>query len=417
MAENLRLVITLVLLASLLLEAKSLVEGIVQLGVGVGNLLLAHESLKTLAEALLGTMVLGKRAHHLGVLQDEGGVDAGLLDELARELVNHASVGERWWALNTHLLAHSLEERIRLVGVELLAGRELLAGGFLEGRNHLDPAPWGLPVDRVLLAVLVSELGDVTAGKVLDERGNKLLGDIHEVVHIGVRPVELNRGELGVVCEIDALVAEVLAHLEDLAKLTDNHLLEEQLRGDSHVHVDIEIVVMSDEWQSGSTASNGVHHGRLNLNEATLMEDLTTCQFCSSPDDSNKLTVTDIPDHPAALPEGLTAPVVPQHIKISHTRALLSVGEGEAHAGKHVQARAEKLDLGRKDGQLALLALGELVLGVGTASITNDTNHITTADVLVLLLKRRGSLGDELGLAHNLDLGADALGIGRGANI
>lgn len=82
-----------------------------------------------------------------------------------------------------------------------------------------------------------------------------------------------------------------------------------------------------------------------------------------------------------------------------------------------MQARAEKLDLGRKDGQLSLLALGEPVLGVGTASITNDTNHITTADVFVLLLKRRGSLSDELGLAHNLDLGADALGIGRGANI
>jgi hypothetical protein len=41
--QNLRLVITLILLAGLLLEPQSLVEGVVQLGVRVGNFLLANE--------------------------------------------------------------------------------------------------------------------------------------------------------------------------------------------------------------------------------------------------------------------------------------------------------------------------------------------------------------------------------------
>ena len=104
---HVRLVVTLVLLAGLLLEPQSLVEGVVQLGVRVRNLLLADECpikqliprrkhitqqygdiLKSLAETcassvvshrpfereassghtLLGPVILGKRTHHLRVL-------------------------------------------------------------------------------------------------------------------------------------------------------------------------------------------------------------------------------------------------------------------------------------------------------------------------------------------------------------
>ena len=47
--------------------------------------------------------------------------------------------------------------------------------------------------------------------------------------------------------EIDALVTEVLANFEDLAELADNHLLEEQLRGNTQVHVHVKVIVMGDE--------------------------------------------------------------------------------------------------------------------------------------------------------------------------
>jgi len=96
---------------------------------------------------------------------------------------------------------------------------------------------------------------------------------------------------------------------------------------------------------------------------------------------------------------------------------LLAIGEGEAHTGEHVQARAEKLDLGSKDGQLTLLAFSQLVLGVGAASETNNTNNVTAANVLVLLLEAGTALLDVLGLADNLNLGADADGIGGGADV
>lgn len=52
---------------------------------------------------------------------DEGGIDAGLFDELADELVKHTGVGEGWRAVDTGLLQDALEELVGLSGVQLVA--------------------------------------------------------------------------------------------------------------------------------------------------------------------------------------------------------------------------------------------------------------------------------------------------------
>lgn len=161
---HIRLIVTLGLLASLLLEAQALVEGVVQLGVGIGNLLLADEHLEALAQTLLIAVVLGERAHHLRMVEDEGRVDAGRLDELARQLVDHARVGERRRALDVHLLAQPLQELVGLLGVQLIVRRELLAGHAFQLGDHLDAAPGSLPVDLKGLAVLCCEGRLVGAG-------------------------------------------------------------------------------------------------------------------------------------------------------------------------------------------------------------------------------------------------------------
>ena len=63
----LRLVVSLLLLPHLLLEAQALLEGVVQLRVGVAELLSTHEALETLAETGTGAVVLGKWGHDLWV--------------------------------------------------------------------------------------------------------------------------------------------------------------------------------------------------------------------------------------------------------------------------------------------------------------------------------------------------------------
>lgn len=175
-------------------------------------------------------MVLGQGRHDLGVTHDESclrqllaplstDVDvltrrlALRLEELANlktpltsiplspvdntyQSVNHPRVGQRRRALDIHLLEHLLQELVRLLGVELVVGRELLAGSLLEPAeqsalceshswditggnspgNHVNAGPRRLPVDLELAAVLVREVGDVAARDVLDEAGEELLG-------------------------------------------------------------------------------------------------------------------------------------------------------------------------------------------------------------------------------------------------
>jgi hypothetical protein len=86
LVDTLSLVVSLVLLPCLLLEPLSLVERIVQLGVGVADLLGSDESLEPFAKTRSGSMTLGQRRHDLRVSDDERGVDALVLDELADEL-------------------------------------------------------------------------------------------------------------------------------------------------------------------------------------------------------------------------------------------------------------------------------------------------------------------------------------------
>jgi len=92
---------------------------------------------------------------------------------------------------------------------------------------------------------------------------------------------------------------------------------------------------------------------------------------------------------------------------------LLAIGERKADARQHVEAGAEQGDLGRKDRELSF----GLVLGICTTRVSHDADDITTAEVLVLLLKRDPILLGQLRLAYHLELGANAHGIGRSADI
>ena len=89
--DTLSLVVTSILLPGLLLESLPLVKWIVQLGVGVANLLGGNKDFETLAETIDVSVSLGQGTHDLWVTDDEGGVDALRLDELADQLVDQAS--------------------------------------------------------------------------------------------------------------------------------------------------------------------------------------------------------------------------------------------------------------------------------------------------------------------------------------
>lgn len=65
---------------------------------------------------------------------------------------------------------------------------DLLACGFLEGRDHLDALPWPGPVDLVLFTGLRVECGLVRALNLEDELRDHLLRHLDDVVVVRVRP-------------------------------------------------------------------------------------------------------------------------------------------------------------------------------------------------------------------------------------
>jgi hypothetical protein len=67
LVDVLRLVVALRLLPDLLLEARALLERVVQLRVRVADLLPAEEALEALAQARPAPVPLGERGHHLRV--------------------------------------------------------------------------------------------------------------------------------------------------------------------------------------------------------------------------------------------------------------------------------------------------------------------------------------------------------------
>ena len=95
-----------------------------------------------------------------------------------------------------------------------------------------------------------------------------LLGeDPHRVV-VAVGLVQLQRGELGVVLEVRALVAELLAHLEHLLHAADDQPLEVQLGGDAEVEVEVVRVDVGLERPGVGAAVDQLQDRRLDLGEA-----------------------------------------------------------------------------------------------------------------------------------------------------
>ena len=137
-------------------------------------------------------------------------------------------------------------------------------------------------------------VGDlVPSGDVLHDARHHLLGQLHlpitplrsphDVVHVRVGHVELAGGELGVVGHVDRLVAELSAQLVHAVHSSDHELLDVsggeradlqvELRGDAHVEVEVQVVVVGDERLRRGSSGLHVHHGGLDLDEAQVVEE------------------------------------------------------------------------------------------------------------------------------------------------
>ncbi len=101
---------------------------------------------------------------------------------------------------------------------------------------------------------------------------DQLLADVHHVVPVAERLVELHHRELGVVAGRDALVAEDPSDLVHALHATHDQPLEVQLDGDPQVELQVERVVVGGERAGVGAAGLGVQHRGLDLDEAPFVQ-------------------------------------------------------------------------------------------------------------------------------------------------
>ena len=254
-----RLVVALGLEGGLLLEALELVDRVVQLGVGVRQLLAGDEELEPLGERVVVAAALGERGHLHGIVDDEGGLDEVLLAVFAEDGVNELAHAHFRGDLDVQLFAG----RAKLCLVHAL---DIDAGIFLDRVQDAKAAEGALEGDVVPADGLVEPAGGF--GHLLEH----LLGEIHHPLVVLVRHVQFHAGELRVVGLVHALVAEVLRELVHAREAAHDEALQVQLVRDAEIHVHVQRVVVRDERARGRAARDGLQDRGFHLQAAGLVE-------------------------------------------------------------------------------------------------------------------------------------------------
>ncbi len=236
LVDNHSLVVALVGETHLFFETLLLVDGVVELAISVGEFFAVDHELEALGQAGFGAVFLGEGGHLDWVVGDEGWLDVSAFAELAEYLVDE-------FAFAHGVVDFHFELTADVADLVFGLAFEVVAGLLLDSLEDRESAEWGSEADDVAI--------DLTFGFAVYGYANSLeemLGEGHHPIVVFVLDVELHAGELGVVCAIHTLVAEVLADLVYSLEAAYDEPLEIELGGDTHIHVDVEGVEMRDEW-------------------------------------------------------------------------------------------------------------------------------------------------------------------------
>ena len=103
---------------------------------------------------------------------------------------------------------------------------------------------------------------------------HELLGQVHQIVIIPIRLVELEHRELGVMPRRDAFVAKIPVDRENFLEAADHQPLQIELRRDAQVQVHVQRVVMRAKRPRRGAARDRLHHRRLDLEVVARDEEL-----------------------------------------------------------------------------------------------------------------------------------------------
>ena len=195
-------------------------------------------------------------------------------------------------------------------------------------------------------------------------------------MEIGVSLVQLHGGELRVVLGIHALVAENPADLVHPIHAAHNEPLQGQFRGDAHVHIDIQRVVVGDKGTGGSAAGDGVQHGGLHLNVAHAVQIVAQVLDELGADDKIPL---DLGIH--------------HQVNVALTETGFLVGQTVEFIGQGQQGLAQQGDDLGADGNFLGLRLEDLALHA------DDVANVILLEAVVFFLAQLVDLHEDLDAA------------------
>ena len=196
----------------------------------------------------------------------------------------------------------------------------------------------------------------------MNGRREQFLGQIHQVVVVGVRPIELEHGELRVPAVADAFIPEVAIDLENLLDAADHEALEVELWRNPQEELHVECVVMRHKRPRERTARNRLHHRRLDLEKPAGDEKL--------PHRGNR---------PATDLEHVTHVGIHHQIEIPLAVPNLDILKAMPLFRQRDEALREELQAGHPDRELVRL---------GTKQVAGDPDVIAVVEQL-----RHGELG------------------------
>lgn len=262
----------------------------------------------------------------------------------------------------TYLLAQIPQEDIGLISMKLVTRGELHTQLLLQRLNHVIPLPRPLKLQQILLPTLPLRMirqRRLAVRQVLHHTLDQTLRQVHDIVHIRIRHIELADRELWVMRHIDTLIPKDTADFVYTVQSTDDELLQIELGRDTKVEIEIKVVVMRHERLSSRSARNHARDRRLDLQETKVIE-----------------VSADIVDDARTSDEDTTGLFGEDEVEVALAVAGLDVFEAEVARGKLVKVGSEKNHFGGRDGEFTLL---------GTRGSADDTDNVTATEDIVRL--------------------------------
>ena len=243
------------------LEALSLIDRVIELGVRVAHFPAVHVHLEAENLARMLRILLRERGDLDRMTCDKCRLNQLVLDKCVEEQVQDVADLVSLLELDIVLLRHGarLIERLDLIEVD--------AAVLLYGLCHRHLRERLAEVDFISLVDDLRRAVDLLA-----DRAVHVLSKLHHAVVIRVRLIELHQRELRIVLHVEAFISEDAADLVDSLKSADDQSLQVELQGNAELLVLVERIKMRDERTRGRAARVVDKHRRLDFHEIPRVE-------------------------------------------------------------------------------------------------------------------------------------------------